>query len=171
MAVGAHMERSAATGVDGNQTDTSVAGAGAVYVFERTGTVWSQRAYVKSSNTGLGDIFGRAVALSDDGATLAVGAANEDSAATGFNGNQADNSLIDAGAVYVFERTGATWIQRIYIKAPNTGSLDFFGAKVKLADDGTLAIGCPGEASMATGVGGNQANNSFQAAGAAFVLP
>ncbi len=170
MAVGASTERSAATGIDGDQTDTSIPGAGAVYVFERTGTTWSQRTYVKSSNTGLGDIFGRAVALSDDGSTLAVGAPNEDSATTGFNGDQADNSTTDSGAVYVFERTGTTWVQRGYIKAPNTGSLDFFGSKVKLSATGALAVGAVGEASMATGVGGNQANNSFLAAGAVYVL-
>ncbi len=38
MAVGAVGEASSATGVDGNQADTSMPGSGAVYVFTRTGT-------------------------------------------------------------------------------------------------------------------------------------
>jgi hypothetical protein len=44
------------------------------------------------------------VRLSSDGDTLAVGAYNESSAATGVNGNQADNSVDESGAVYVFAR-------------------------------------------------------------------
>ena len=41
------------------------------------------------------------VALS--GNTLAVGAYREASNATGVNGNQADNSAPNSGAVYVFD--------------------------------------------------------------------
>jgi hypothetical protein len=170
MAVGAPNDPSAATGIDGNQTDTSASGAGAVYVFARTGTTWSQQAYVKSSNTAMADVFGRAVALSGDGATLVVGASLEDSAAIDFNGDQANNSASEAGAVYVFERSGATWAQRSYIKAFNTGSLDRFGSKVKLSETGTLAVGATGEASSATGVGGDPFNNMLLSAGAVYVL-
>jgi hypothetical protein len=47
-------------------------------------------------------LFGWSVALSADGSTLAVGARNEDSNATGLNGNQADNSAGDSGAVYLY---------------------------------------------------------------------
>jgi hypothetical protein len=62
------------------------ANAGAVYVFTRSGTTWSQRAYVKASNTEANDEFGNSVALSSDGSTLAVGAPVEDSVATGIGG-------------------------------------------------------------------------------------
>jgi len=47
LAVGATGESSSATGVNGNQSDTSMAGAGAVYIFARSGAVWSQQAYVR----------------------------------------------------------------------------------------------------------------------------
>jgi hypothetical protein len=63
-----------------------------------------QQAYIKGSNTQAYDEFGGSVALSRDGRTLAVGARGEDSAATGVNGNQADNSVDESGAVYVFAR-------------------------------------------------------------------
>jgi hypothetical protein len=63
---------------------------------------WSQQLYVKASNTGTYDSFGSAVALSTDAATLAVGARGEASASTGIGGDQADNSAMFAGAVYVF---------------------------------------------------------------------
>jgi hypothetical protein len=67
------------------------------------GTTWIQQAYVKGSNTGALDGFGAGVALSSNGAMLAVGAYVEASAATGIGGNQADNSAAGAGAIYVFE--------------------------------------------------------------------
>jgi hypothetical protein len=102
MAVGAYLEASAATGFNGNQADNSSAAAGAVYVFRRTGTAWVQESYLKASNTGASDSFGKALALSSDGSTLAVGAPREASSATGINGNQSDNSALASGAVYVF---------------------------------------------------------------------
>ena len=43
----------------------------AAYVFVRTGTSWSQQAYLKASNTDAQDHFGRSLALSADGDTLA----------------------------------------------------------------------------------------------------
>jgi hypothetical protein len=76
--------------------------SGAVYLYTRSGTTWTQRAYIKGSNTGAGDEFGSAVAVSGDGRIIVVGAHNEDSAARGLNGNQADNSGDDSGAAYVF---------------------------------------------------------------------
>jgi hypothetical protein len=76
--------------------------SGAVYFYTRTGTTWTPRAYIKGSNTQAGDEFGSAVALSRDGRIMAVGAHNEDSAAKGLSGNQADNSADDSGAAYIF---------------------------------------------------------------------
>src|SRR5438128_1325422 len=62
--------------------------------------------YLKPSNTGTNDQFGFRVALSADGTTLAVSAYYEDSSATGIDGNGADNTALDSGAVYVFVRSG-----------------------------------------------------------------
>src|SRR2546430_9487479 len=73
-------------------------------------------AYIKASNAKKDDQFGFTVALSGYGNTMAVGATAEDSAAKGVNGNQADHSALNAGAVYVFARSGATWSQQAYVK-------------------------------------------------------
>ena len=171
LAVGAYVERSNATGIDGNQADNSAPGAGAAYVFTRSGSTWSQQAYVKASNTEAGDAFGISVALSGDGNTLAVGAVGEGSIATGIDGDQADNSAGSAGAVYVFARSGSTWSQQAYVKASNTGAVDAFGVSVALSGDGnTLAVGAMREASNATGIDGNQADNSAFNAGAVYVF-
>jgi hypothetical protein len=99
--VGAPWEASAATGIDGDQRDNSMLMAGAAYLLARDGAAW-RYTYVKASNTGDVDVFGSAVALSDDASTLAASAPREASRATGIDGDQGDNSAIAAGAVYVF---------------------------------------------------------------------
>jgi len=171
LAIGASSEGSSATGINGNQLDNSALRAGAIYVFNRTAAGWQQQAYIKASNTGVDDFFGSSISLSADGTTLAIGALNEDSNATGINGNQLDNNANRAGAVYVFSRTNTTWQQQAYIKASNTDTFDNFGGSVSLSTDGnTLAVGATGESSNATGINGNQLDNSANTAGAAYVF-
>lgn len=179
IAVGAQHEGSSARGINGNQNDDAVYNAGAVYVFARSGNTWAQQAYVKASNAGNGDHFGNVVALSADGSTMAVAAFWESSGATGINGNQDDNSIPQAGAVYVFARRGTAWTQQAYIKASNTGNAgvgdlpgegDQFGFSMALSDDGnTLAVGAPSEDSSANGINGNQKDDSALTAGAVYV--
>src|SRR5690606_7497434 len=123
------------------------ADAGAVFLFVRSGKDWSTEAYVKASNTAAGDQFGHALALSGDGSTLVVGAPREDSGSVGsVNGDQADNTRADSGAVYVFGLQGALWSQFAYIKASNTTSGSAFGSAVAVSFDGQqLALGAGGE--------------------------
>lgn len=164
--VGADGEDSNASGVNGNQSDNSALSAGAAYVFIRSGTTWSQQAYLKASNTETDDLFG-AVSISGD--TIVVGAYGEDGNATGVDGNQSDNSASSAGAAYVFTRSGATWSQQAYLKASNTETNDYFGSSVSISSD-DIVVGAPGEDSNATGVNGNQADNSSNASGAAYAF-
>src|SRR6266852_1681409 len=166
LAVGAPGEASA-----GIETDNSAPSEGAVYVYTRSGATWTQQAYIKASNAEAGDQFGTSVALSSNGNTLAVGATGEDSSATGIGGSQTDNTAASAGAVYVFARSGATWTQQAYVKASNTDAGDQYGFSVALSSDGnTLAVGAVSESSSATGIGGNQADNTAASAGAVYVF-
>ncbi|MCI0535310.1 MAG: FG-GAP repeat protein [Verrucomicrobiales bacterium] len=164
--IGAPLESSNATGVNGNQSNNLASSSGAAYVFVRDGTNWSQQAYLKASNTGGDDYFGAYVAISGD--TVVVGAWGEDSSATGVNGNQSNNSVFNAGAAYVFVRDGRNWSQQAYLKASNPGINDEFGL-VAISGD-TVVVGADGEASNATGVNGNQSDNSASYAGAAYVF-
>ena len=100
LAVGAPFEASSGTGID-STPDESAAGAGAVYFYIRSAGTWSERAFVKSSNTGDGDRFGWSVALNGDGNTLAVGAHFEDGGSTGIAGTQNDDAA-EAGAAYLY---------------------------------------------------------------------
>ena len=171
MAVGAAGEGSNANGIDGDQNDNTAFRAGAVYIFKRTANLWVQEAYIKASNSDAGDLFGINVNLSEDGTRLAVSAHREESSATGINGSQFNNSADDAGAVYIFRRTGTTWTQEAYIKASNTNADDYFGWAISLSSDGSrLAVGTPYEDSNATGINGNQSNNSAGLAGAVYMF-
>jgi hypothetical protein len=171
LAIGATSEDSNATGINGDQTNNTAAIAGAAYVYIRSGTSWSQQAYIKASNTDAGDHFGLIVSLSTDGNTLAVSAQSEASNASGINGDQTDNSVADSGAAYVFVRSGVNWSQQAYIKASNAEANEYFSYSMNLSADGnTLAVGTPYEDSNAVGINGDQTNNSAVTAGAAYVF-
>lgn len=121
LAVGSLRESSYAKGINGDQGDTSMTRSGAVFIFNRNNTVWSQKSYVKASNTDTDDRFGLNVALSGDGKTLLVGAHRESgrgyasiasASSTSSSSNssavssgaldQGDNSLESSGAVYLY---------------------------------------------------------------------
>lgn len=161
LAVGSVGENSNATGINGNQANETGLASGAVYVFTRTGTTWTQQAYVKTPILTMHAWFGYSLALSADGNTLAVGASREDSNATGVGGDGNNSLEIDSGAVYVYTRAGTTWSHQAFIKASNTESANHFGFRLTLSADGnTLAVSAPAECSTATGIGGNQASTS-----------
>ncbi len=166
LAVSAPGEDSAAVGVNGDQQDNGAESSGAVYVFERPAADWEQRAYVKASNTDMGDLFG--FSLSIDGGALVVGSPVEASQATGLDGNQADNNAPQGGAIYLFTSTDTTWSQRAYVKSSNTSMDDGFGSA--LAFDGDeIAVGARFEGSDAVGVDGDQDNENALLSGAVYV--
>ena len=160
-------EDSGATGVNGDGADNSVANSGAVYVFVRNGSSWIQQAYLKSSNPDVFDYFGKAMAISGD--TIVIGAPDEASAATTVNGAQLDNSAKDAGAAYVFVRSGGVWTQEAYLKAPNAEAGDQFGSSVAISGD-RIIIGAPGESSGASGINGDSSDNSMHRSGSAYLF-
>src|SRR5216110_522704 len=102
--------------------------------FSPPSTQLRQVAYLKPSNTEMGDHFGNGgtleghgVALSSDGTTLAVAAPYESGGAKGVNGDQNENSVYAAGAVYVFVQRNGVWSQQAYLKASNPGRSYKFG--------------------------------------------
>ena len=101
--------------------------------------------------------------------TLAVGANNERSGATGINGARGDISANNAGAAYVFTLGGEIWRQKDYLKASNTVSVDEIDWYMALSND-TLVIGAQGKDSGTTVVNGDQEDNSVSGAGAAYAF-
>ncbi|MCC6215162.1 MAG: hypothetical protein IT376_09850, partial [Polyangiaceae bacterium] len=102
---------------------------GAVYVFDRSGTVWSQVAKVVASDGASGDYFGFSV--SAFGSRLAVGAYNDDDEGT------------SSGAAYTFTRSGTTFTQEAKLVPSDGAASDNFGHSVahRLND---LIVGVPG---------------------------
>jgi hypothetical protein len=131
LVVGAFYEDSKATGVNGDDGDNSVQDSGAVYVFGRNGTSWTQQAYLKANDTSANSFFGTSVAISGD--TIAVGQIEDDI----FNPAIAPTR---SGSVYVFVRQGTTWMQQAKLTAMAGEPGDMLGASVSVDGD-NLAVG------------------------------
>ena len=117
--------------------------SGAAYIFTRQGTEWVEQAKLVASDETAGDYFGISVAI--DGDTALVGA---------HRGNEA---FADGGAVYVFERIGASWYQTAKILAPDGANFSYFGFSV--AFNGNTAI-----------IGATRDDEAGNDAGAAYVF-
>ncbi len=104
--------------------------AGAAYVFTRSGTSWSQQAKLTALDAATNDEFGNSVSI--DGDTVLVGAEADDNAAG-----------VDAGAAYVFTRSGTTWTQQAKLVDPNAAVGDCFGSAVAVAgDEAVVGVVC-----------------------------
>lgn len=105
LVVGAYLEDSQDLGLKGSGADNQAAFSGATYLFRRSNGRWQQSAYLKAPNSEANDQFGYSVSLSADGATLAIGANIEESAAEGVNPDGQQNNEVPstgAGAVYLY---------------------------------------------------------------------
>ena len=118
--------------IGANGDDTRGSGAGAIYVFTRSGSTWTQQA--KLTPTGLGE-SGSFAAVAISGDTLIGGARGDD----GIAGN--------AGAAYIFTRSGSTWTQQAKLTASDAIVNHTFGISVAIDGD-TVAIGAYGDASF-----------------------
>jgi hypothetical protein len=111
---------------DGPSNNTNTAGA--AYVFERTSSGWDQNEdqILRASNADTYDGFGWSVAI--DGDRAIVGAIGEAGPSNGED---------NAGAAYVFERTGSGWNQNEdkILRASNVEADDFFGHSVAISGD------------------------------------
>jgi hypothetical protein len=112
--------------------DTALIGArlsdpwqsGAAYVFVRSGGVWTQEQRLTSPGT---EFFGVSVAL--EGNTALIGAPGYDTSGS-----------YDAGAAYLFVRSGGIWTREAEFTAADAVYVDYFGHSVALRDD-TVIIG------------------------------
>ena len=114
-----------------NGPGTAGADQGAVYVFVRQGTSWSQQARLNASDGVAAGNFGTVLAL--DGDTALVGAPS-------YRVNQ----VLAPGAAYVFVRNGSAWTQQARLTANDGEDSDNFGAAVAV-EDGTAFIGAPAD--------------------------
>jgi uncharacterized delta-60 repeat protein len=118
------------------------ADAGSAYVFTRSGTVWSQQQKLAASDAATADEFGISVAI--DGDSVAVGSYENDNAGG-----------TDAGAAYVFTRSGTVWSQQQKLTASNGAASDYFGISVALSGN-TVAVGA-----YQRDIGGTNAGSAY----------
>jgi uncharacterized repeat protein (TIGR01451 family) len=103
-------------------------GVGAAYVFVRSGGAWTEQQRLTVSGGQATDYFGGSAAISGD--TVVIGADGEASAGE------------DAGAAYVFVRSGTAWGLQQRLVASNATDHEYFGYSVSISGD-TVAVGAP----------------------------
>jgi hypothetical protein len=126
-----------AVAVSGNTALVGAAGRGAqwstiedhggVYVFERSGSVWTERA-VWTGDTSIHNVFGTSLALSGDTALVGAPQANANWGPAG------------PGHVWVFTRSGGLWAQQSLLSASDGVQGAAFGISVALSGD-TYLVG------------------------------
>jgi hypothetical protein len=109
-----------------------ITNAGAAYIFTRSGSTWTEQAILRASDAQASDNFGSCVAVSSDSTYAVIGAPFEDGGA--------GDPISDAGAAYIFTRSGSTWTQQAKLVASDPGANDRFGANVDINSDGTYAV-------------------------------
>ena len=119
-----------AVGAEGEsrQNNFTSSGLGAVYIFTRSGTTWSQQTKITgtaSSPVNSTGEFGSGVCFDGGANTLAVGA------------HFSDGSISNCGAAYVFTRSGTTWTQQAQL-IDDQVSTSTFGADVRMNKDGSV---------------------------------
>ncbi|ACY13647.1 hypothetical protein Hoch_1055 [Haliangium ochraceum DSM 14365] len=115
--------------------------SGAAYVFVRTGTSWSQQAKLQASDGAANDLIGSAGTMAIDGDTALLGSPRDDAPAG-----------IDAGSVYVFVRSGTSWLEQTKLTASDSEAGAVFGRGIALSD-GTAVIGAFGVSDNGTNAG------------------
>ncbi|MFL5860088.1 MAG: Ig-like domain-containing protein [Solirubrobacteraceae bacterium] len=165
---GSQFGNSVALSADGNTamiagwTDNS--SVGAVWVFIRSGGVWSQlgkKIVPSDESVGGGAEFGTSVALSAEGSTALIG-------------GELDHNNGGNGAAWVYVRSGASYVEQQKLDATSAGpgTADRFGASVALSGDGNTAI-VGGPDNPGAGGAGNRGGAAwvFSRSGATWTTP
>lgn len=122
-----------AVALRGNRLVVGAPGAahntGASYVFERTGSSWTEKKRITASDAAAGDFFGAPVALNVAGDVVV--------AAT----DKSIDSKVAVGRVYVF--SGSAWTNEAQIDSASPDDNNDFGNSLAV-DGNRLAIGEPG---------------------------
>jgi hypothetical protein len=110
------------------EEDTDGTNAGGVYIYYFSGGTWTQQARIVSSDIAAGDVFGYAVSIDGDYAIVGAQSADPD-------------DLSNAGASYIFKRSGTSWTQQAKLTASDAAEGDVFGRDVAIKGDYAI-VGC-----------------------------
>ncbi|WOO43520.1 InlB B-repeat-containing protein [Rubellicoccus peritrichatus] len=116
--------------VGAHNNDDHGSNSGSVYVYTRSGTVWSEQQKLTASDASGYDEFGLFLDVCED--TVVVGVPDND--------DHGDRS----GSAYVFTRSGDVWTEQAKLTASDAVEYDLFGNTVSVSGD-TLVVGAPGD--------------------------
>lgn len=94
--------------------------------------------FIKASNPDPVDSFGKSIALNDD--LLVVGAPHEDGGDNRINGNQSDNSALNAGAAYIYRISSTGITQTAYLKPSMIRGMLFSYANPDISADSKRVV-------------------------------
>ena len=137
---------------DGDYVLSTMLAQNKAYIFTRSGSTWTEQAILSPSAQGSGSNYGKSGGISTDGIYAIVGDWVED----GGSGDP----YTDAGAAYVYERSGSTWSEVSLLRASNIGAEDRFGSSVAIHKDGYAIVGAHQE---------DGDSNQFINSGAAYI--
>ena len=150
---------SAIVGANWEDEDTSgnnyQSAAGSVYIFRWDSTSWNQETKLVASDRARDDHFGESVSISGNYAI--VGAYREDEDSFG------NNTLSDAGSVYIFKWDGSYWSQETKLVASDRAIGNDFGYSVSISGDYAI-VGARYNSQDASG------NNTLPSTGAAYIF-
>ena len=104
--------------------------SGSAYVFQDTGSGWTQVAKLIASDSTEYDRFGESVSIS--GGTAIIGASGD------------DDLGVSSGSAYVFADNGSGWAQVAKLTASDATAYDLFGHAVSVSDN-TAIVGAHGD--------------------------
>ncbi len=128
----------ASVAIEGNRAvitaplaDDVATNSGAFYIFERSGTTWTEQARLKTSDAEAEQMLGvgsNSCAINGD--TIIVSTIRDDDPIVGQ----------DVGAAYVFVNSGGVWMEQQKLTPPDPRLIGFFGTSVAIEGD-TVYIG------------------------------
>ncbi len=144
---------------------------GAVEVYTRTGSNWSQQQVITADNPGSDDQFGFSVSISTDSSTIIAGAVAEDGNGRGVNsGTGSSNNAGSSGAAYIYVDNAGIYQQTAYLKSFNSDAGDLFGRRVDITGDGSMAL-VSAHQEDGSGIGVNPPDdNNSNASGAVYLF-
>jgi hypothetical protein len=112
-----------AIGAPGDRDET-----GAVYIYQKTGNQWTEQVKLTANDETVGAFFAGSIALSQN---MLVSGAESGLVSSG----------VEAGAAYVFRRTGNSWTQEAKLIASYPTDQANFGSGAAIINDDTIAVG------------------------------
>jgi hypothetical protein len=114
------------------QDSSKIKSAGSVYVYMRSGGVWTQEAKLTADDANTFDEFGSSVSIQGD--TAVIGA---------FSAGSCNDTCHPSGSAYVFTRSGGVWRQQTTLTSSDKAKGDLFGQGVAISGD-TVMVGANG---------------------------